>query len=202
MKLPPTEDELYAAELTQTMKDRDRLAKMEDEKETARLVKAREPEALEALKATAAFQGGVPVNDHTDTEEGDSGVVAAPKKAGRPRKADRKSTFESRSAPEPGNGAKSQDELFELAHKLMDECWKKWAVAAKKSPREAFRQLALDLGRDTSLYLRAGVTRAPDWADLMIKFMALPKAKEDEIEGAENFDENMEDLRKMLRGNG
>lgn len=200
--LPPTDDELYAAELTQTMKDRDRLAKMEDEKETARLVKAREPEALEALKATAAFQGGVPVNDHIDTEEGDPGVVVAPKKAGRPRKADREPTDESRSPSGSSDGPKPRKRDPSKAYDLMDKAFQKWAVNSVKDIRKANRDLARDLGADTAIYLESGVLRLADMLDSMIKLTALAKAKEDDVEGAENYDESMEELRTMLRGNG
>ena len=83
----------------------------------------------------------------------------------------------------------------------MDLAYKKWEKAARKNLTAANRELAFDLGRDMALYLRSGIIRMNDLHATIEKLTASAKAGKDTgDEGEEDLDDQLEDLRKAMRG--
>lgn len=80
----------------------------------------------------------------------------------------------------------------------MDLAYSKWAKTVAKDPRKANRELAMDLGKDTVLYLRAGLIRLNDFNDVVQKLLTLKGGKEEAPE--EGFEDDLESMRAMLRG--
>ena len=82
----------------------------------------------------------------------------------------------------------------------MDTAYKKWEKAAHKDLRKANHDLALDLGKDAVLYFQHDIIRMTDLHTTIEKLTAAPKAGKDTTDDEENFDDEMEDFRKQLRG--
>lgn len=82
----------------------------------------------------------------------------------------------------------------------MDTAYKKWAKLAEKDLHKANRALAIDLGKDTALYLRSGIIRMTDIHATIEKLTASAKAGKDNPDDEQNFDEEMESMRRTLRG--
>jgi hypothetical protein len=182
--LPPLSDSaLASAEQTQSARDRAHMEALEDEQEQTRLALAGDPEAMAALQAGSSILLGRPLEP------------PPPKKERKPVKRNAKLKMDEAPEPAPPDSAFAND-----AYKLMDTAFRKWSKRSEKNPREAFRDLARDLGADTALYLQAGVLRLSDMLDSMMKLTALGKPKEEEPEGGEDFDAELESMRSALRG--
>ena len=82
----------------------------------------------------------------------------------------------------------------------MDTAYKKWAKGAEKDLNKANRALAIDLGKDTALYLRSGIIRMNDIHSTIEKLTAASKTGKDGGDDAENLDDDLEELRQQLRG--
>ena len=81
----------------------------------------------------------------------------------------------------------------------MDLAHKKWAKTAQRDVRKANRDLAIDLGKDMVLYLRANLIRLGDGHDVIQKLI-MAKGAEQTAAPDDNFEEDLEDLRAQLRG--
>ena len=181
---PPSDEELAAAERTQTARDQAHAERVADEQDQTRLAAAGDPDAIQAL----AGMGGSVLLGRT-IEPPEPQPVKKPKPAKKaPRRAEREIIEE-----EPPN-------VEGKAYRLMDVAMRKWARKNRTNPREALRDLATDLGQDFAFYVEAGLLRMNDLPDLLIKLSAMAKPKEEKAEGAEDFDEEMETLRAALRG--
>lgn len=82
----------------------------------------------------------------------------------------------------------------------MDAAYRKWGVAAKKDLRKANRELAIDLGKDTALYLRSGIIRLADLHAAIDRLTATKTGEKDRDEDAEDFESELETMRAALRG--
>ncbi len=211
---PPSDDELASAEVIDMQKKRDRMELIEQEQETARLARAGDPEAKEALRALNSVLSSTPAGEENETGTEQSNhpqeaTAAAPKsRKTRPATTNKRSA-KTRRDPErqeqsPEVEEKDPEESARIdetrAYKLMDTAYQKWAKGAKSNLSKANRELAMDLGRDTALYLRTGIIRLGDLHDVINKLTAAKAGKEDN-EDAADFDEEMESMRKALRAN-
>lgn len=201
----PTDEELAAAEQTENARRANRIAEIEDEQEERRLASAGDPDAAAAL---ASVLGGRPVGDENGETE-IAGRGSNEKKHGSPNpkprrgKAPRRGTAgdngrnggESTREPEHDNLEGDQ----KLAYRLMDLAHKKWAKTAQRDVRKANRDLAIDLGKDMVLYLRANLIRLGDGHDVIQKLI-MAKGAEQTAAPDDNFEEDLEDLRAQLRG--
>jgi hypothetical protein len=194
---PPTDEELAAAEQTELRRRRERMDEIEKAQEEARLARAGDPDAKEALNATASVLASKPVGDGGN----ESADKAAPK-ATRPKASKRKETPSRERRAEPEAPKKEEPSRLEVnqekAYKLMDAAYQKWAKTYAKDPRKANRELAIDLGRDTALYLRAGIIRLSDIQDTIQKLTVVKGGKDDDVD--DQFEDDLESLRKELRG--
>src|SRR5208283_702198 len=90
---PPSDDQLAAAEQTDNVRRRDRLAQVEDEQEQERLANAGDPEAVEkvnnraAIRASASVLDSRPVGGDDDDEGIEAASRPAPKAKGRKQRA-------------------------------------------------------------------------------------------------------------------
>jgi len=171
-KLPPDDATLAAHELTQQIKDGRRLAGRREEAEAEPFVDAGEREAMDALASVATSRPAEPLED---------GKIERISHA--------------RAKPTAEDLPETPDD----AYRLMDAVFKKWATNFVKNPREANRELARDLGRDTALYIRAGVLRLTDSLDAINKLSAIKAATGDEG-GGEDVQAGIEELRAAMRG--
>jgi hypothetical protein len=188
---PLTDEELAAAEQTQSVRDRAAQEKLVDEQEQTRLALAGDPDAMAALAAGASALLGRPV----EPDEPAPPEPARERKRNAPKKHAEK-TSEDAAARQ----AAEREAIGKKAYQLMDAAFRKWRSNMKKNPREANRELARDLGGDAAIYLQAGVLRMSDLLDMTMKLTALGKPKEEEVEGAEDYDAEMEVFRNQLRG--
>lgn len=225
---PPSDDQLAAAEQTDNVRRRDRLAQVEDEQEQERLAKAGDPEALEKVNARAAIRASASVLDSRPVGGSDddnlreeppaahnNSVSKNAVKKRRHRSNDTNPEQSSRSrrraieaAPLPlqtpleeedPEAQRTSDE--KLAYRLMDLAYKKWARDAPRDMPKANRALAIDLGKDAMLYLRSGIIRMNDLHATIEKLTAsAKKGKDDEGEGEEDLDDQLEEMRKAMRG--
>lgn len=194
---PLSDEELAAAERTENARTQARIEQIEDEKEQTRLAAAGDPDAvaaLESLRAGASVLSGRPAIDE------DEPPVLTPKV----RKPKSVRHREKPVDPEPSSpdDAEIRDQAREeKAFKLMDAVFRKWGKSSEKNPREAFRELARDMGQDMALYVRAGLLRLTDAPDLLMKMTAMGKSKDEPADGGgEDFDQEMESFREALRG--
>lgn len=182
---PLSDEELAAAEMTANAKQQAHIDRLEDEEEQTRLANAGEPETLAALSAGASILSGRPV----EGEEPPPVPKLKPKK---------RIETDPPEKPLPKDG----DEAERAAFKLMDGAFRKWRAKSDRNPREAFRELARDLGQDISIYIQAGIMRMNDVPDLLLKLTALGKTKDEtsEGDGDYDYDKEMDHLRNSLRG--
>src|SRR5271168_3759332 len=91
---PPSDDQLAAAEQTDNVRRRDRLAQVEDEQEQERLANAGDPEAVEKVNNRAAIRASASVLDSRpvggDDDDSISDRATIPSANDRALKADRK----------------------------------------------------------------------------------------------------------------
>ena len=80
----------------------------------------------------------------------------------------------------------------------MDIAYQRWAKSAAKDPRKANRELAIELGKDTVVYLKAGLIRLGDFNDVVQKLLTVKAGKEETPD--EGFEDDLESMRAMLRG--
>jgi hypothetical protein len=215
---PPSDEQLFAAEQTDNIRRRDREAEIADQQEQERLVLAGEPEseARAAVRASASVLESRPMQEEEkeDAEtkpaedRSDHGADNPPvsrRKIKRPRRIITEPAWEPPLLPqkitteeiiEPEN--RDRDER--LAYRLMDLAYKKWAKGAEKDLNKANRALAIDLGKDTALYLRSGIIRMNDIHSTIEKLTAASKAGKDGGDDEENLDDDLEELRQQLRG--
>lgn len=198
---PPSDDELASAEIIDMQKKRDRLDLIEQEQETARLARAGDPEAKESLRVLNSVLSSTPAGpageDDEPTPEAPKPPVAAKSRVVKSSKTTRKAAA---SKPPPEVQEKDPEELESRAYKLMDMAYQKWNKGAKSNLAKANRELAMDLGKDTAVYLKAQIIRLGDLHDVINKLTAVKPGKE-ETEDAADFDEEMESMRKALRAN-
>ena len=215
---PPSDEQLAAAEQTDNIRRRDREAEIADQQEQERLALAGEPEseARAAVRASASVlesrpmqaeeEPGAetkPAEDHSN--HGADNPPISRRKTRRPRSLSQ--LFGD--APPPLQTPLEQEEPDEetlrnrdekLAYKLMDTAYKKWAKGAEKDLTKANRALAIDLGKDTALYLRSGIIRMNDIHSTIEKLTAASKTGKDGGDDEENLDDDLEELRQQLRG--
>ena len=212
--IAPTDEQLAAAEQTELRRRRDRIAELEDQQEQERLAQAGDPDAKAALNATASVLAGTPIGDDDEARHDappTNNRKTNPKTGGRKRsaKADKERRHQQSESDRHGAGATPRmDETSranasgiantEQAYRLMDLAYQKWAKAAMKDPRKANRELAIDLGRDTALYLRAGVIRLSDIQATIQHLLMVKGAKDDEPD--DQYEDDLESLRKDIRG--
>lgn len=208
---PPSDEQLAAAERTDNVRRLNREAQIEDEQEQERLALAGEPTAKEAIKAMASVIDSRPVGEEEPTDDNKTTAQTSrevtppinrkPRKT-KPRDADHRKSEASESPPpqeEEHDEAASQSRDEKLAYKLMDTAYKKWAKTAEKDFSKANRALAIDLGKDTMLYIRSGIIRMNDLQSTIDKLTASSKAGKDNSDAEDNFDEEMEEFRQQLR---
>jgi len=172
-------------------KRRDRIAAIEDEQEQTRLAEAGDPEAQAALLATSSVLGSIPIGDSEEIEVEERPAPKAKKNRRVVRAAE---------PPAPPKEEEPQDPE-QAAYDLMDVAYRKWASHAKENLTKANRELAIDLGKDTALYLRSGIIRLADLHDTINKLTAVGRgANKEESQEEEDYDGELEDLRKRLRG--
>lgn len=150
----------------------------EDRQEQERLASAGEPEAIRAI---ASMQSSTPLEP--------------------PLRISKRKAETEEPTPEPGTstGKERKDAADAQAFKLMDAAFRKWKRGAEKDIRKANRELARDLLGDGAIYLAAGILKLSELLDSTVKLTALAKPKEEDADG-ENFDDEMEDWRKVIRG--
>ena len=83
---------------------------------------------------------------------------------------------------------------------MIDTAYKKWGKTAEKDVPKANRALAIDLGKDAMLYLRSGIIRMNDLHATIEKLTPSTKQGKDTADDNENFDDELEELRKAMRG--
>jgi len=210
----PSDEQLAAAEQTDNIRRRDREAANADQQEQERLAAAGDPEAQERVANLAAVAASASVLDSRPIqpeEEKDDKPPMAPRDAQvRSRNHKSKRTIKrapARTASETAPPSSEEEEPDEthtkdekLAYRLMDTAYKKWAKGAEKDLHKANRALAIDLGKDTALYLRSGIIRMADIHATIEKLTASAKAGKDTTDDEGDFDNEMEDFRKQLRG--
>ena len=204
---PPASDEqLAAAEETENIRRRDQLAAIEDQQEQERLAAAGDPEAVErmaAVRASASVLSSRPAGGNDDERSVSTPAPKAVKSGRKKSPANRpKPIVDPISAPqqeeEPEEDPRAKDER--LAYQLIDTAYKKWGKTAEKDVPKANRALAIDLGKDAMLYLRSGIIRMNDLHATIEKLTPSTKQGKDTADGDENFDDELEELRKAMRG--
>ncbi len=229
----PSDAALAAAEQTDTIRRRDRIAAIEEQQEDEKLALAGDPEAQErmskraAILASASVLGSTPIppeefrdapyqppEEKEDEKAGttsDAGARTLPKRTRQSRPAEtgtsrtrRRREVEAASPPPQQEEEPDEEAIAEqtrqVAWRLMETAYKKWKKTAQKDLRKANHDLALDLGGDAVLYLRNDIIRMADLHSTIEKLTASPKAGKDATADEENFDDEMEDFRRQLRG--
>jgi hypothetical protein len=213
----PSDAQLAAAEQTDTIRRRDRIAAIEDQQEDERLALAGDPEAQNrmAIRASASVLGSTPIppeepKDDELREKPTPALNIPAAKTAVQRRKHKSSDPNSRHRREPQKHqtevapALEEEPLEEVAPKLawrlMDTAYKKWKKTAQKDLRKANHDLALDLGGDAVLYLRNDIIRLTDLHSTIEKLTAAAKVGKDGGDSDEDFDDEMEEFRKQLRG--
>lgn len=207
---PPSDEQLASAEQTDTIRRRDRLAAIADQQEQERLAAAGEPTAQEALKAMASVLDSRPIGEEepidADSTPADRASPSKSPKTSRRRIQKRNEDSPSNngraaSRPSPQQEEELDETRFEqTAYKLMDTAYRKWEKTARKDLKRANHDLALDLGKDAAIYFRSQIIRMADLHSTIDKLTASHKPAKDGVEESENFDDEMEEFRKQLRG--
>ena len=206
---PPSDEQLAAAEQTDNIRRRDREAEIADQQEQERLALAGEPEseARAAVRASASVLESRPMQEEEPINVETTPPIIRKTRKTRTLKPDTAAPAETSSPPlqtpleqeEPDEETlRNRDE--KLAYKLMDTAYKKWAKGAEKDLNKANRALAIDLGKDTALYLRSGIIRMNDIHSTIEKLTAASKTGKDGGDDEENLDDDLEELRQQLRG--
>ena len=185
-----------------------------DRQEQERLAAGGEPSARAALAAGATVLDSRPIapGEPTDDEsrEANTGANGSQTRTGKPpkrsvaqprvrtaKKNDRSETELPFASPLE---AKTPEERTAKAYRLMDTAFKKWNRDFRKDPRKASRELAADLGQDTSLYMEAGILRLGDMLDAINKLAPQVKPEKESTANEDDFETDLEQLRKDLRG--
>lgn len=212
----PTDEQLAAAEQTEIVRRRDREAAIEDEQEQERLALAGEPEseARVALRASASVLNSRPVGIQEPEDERTPSTTEAPPTPRRNRRAVRSpaktdgrvdselNRSSDRALPKSTPAQEEEpdsDKAEAKAYQLMDLAFRKWEKNARKDLRKANRDLALDLGKDTVLYLQRGIIRLNDWGDYINKLTATKTGEREQDADGEDFDTELETMRAALR---
>ncbi len=215
----PSDAQLAAAEQTDTIRRRDRIAAIKDQQEDERLALAGDPEAQNrmAIRASASVLGSTPIPPEEPKDDQPPISTRVVKNCSQSRKSkrttqrpadetapptERTHNHRAREAePPPLEEEEPLEEVApKLAWRLMDTAYKKWKKTAQKDLRKANHDLALDLGGDAVLYLRNDIIRLTDLHSTIEKLTAAAKVGKDGGDGDEDFDDEMEEFRRQLRG--
>lgn len=167
---------------------------VEEEDRAERLAQAGEPDAQEALRASAAFVHSQPL-DPPKSRQHRIDIKLAPPLKERPE----------RQLPVPPEipppiVPKELNEDQEQAFKLMHLAFQKWARDFKKKPVEANLDLAVNLGGDTAIYLKNGIWKVADALDAINKLTGMNKRTPTDGSEAEELDAAIDKLRAEMRG--
>ena len=193
--LPPSDQDLATAEITEESRKQRIIDELAEADRAERLALAGEPEARAhrievnraGLNASAAFLHAQPLE-----------APKAKKPFALPTRKERSRESEADTPVAPADRELTSNQ--ESAFKLMDLAFQKFARDFKSKPKEARINLALDLGRDTAVYLKTGIWKVADALDAINKLTGLnTRAKEDDAEG-QDFDADLDELRATLRG--
>ena len=217
----PSDEQLAAAEQTDNIRRREREAANADQQEDERLALAGDPDATERVQNRAAIAASASVLDSRPIQpeeekndaisEGGDRTVKTTRQRRRTNKTrdgvkvgDARRRDQDSAQPQTPLEEEEPDETHtkdeKLAYRLMDTAYKKWAKGAEKDLHKANRALAIDLGKDTALYLRSGIIRMADIHATIEKLTASARTGKDTTDVEEDFDNEMEDFRKQLRG--